>query len=170
MTKELFLKGVSNWDNHRICLYPALQATSGEVVEMGCGSGSTPYLREYCQDKKRMLFSYENNFEWWRKMADYHGQGHHVIHVVDWDEVAKNHLHPSVVLIDHAPGERRQIDVKLFASKASIIIMHDTEPAADHGYQMRQHRKLFKWWADYQSPGAWASMASNFVDVTAMEY
>lgn len=151
-------------------LYPALLATSGEVVEMGVGDGSTPFLRRYCADTKRMLFSYENNYEWYRRMQDYNGEGHKVTHVTDWDVVSQNHIHPSVVLIDSAPGERRKIDVELFANKASVLVMHDTEPAADHGYQMRQHIKLFKWWIDFKSEGAWASAASNFVDVTQFEF
>lgn len=170
MDKTLFLKEVSNFSNHRFLLWPALQATSGEVVEMGMGSGSTPFLREYCQDTNRMLYSYENDFEWYRKMQDYNGQGHKVTHLVDWDDVAKNHLHPSVVLLDHRPGERRKIDLELFANKASIIVLHDSELAADHGYQMRQHIPLFKYWIDYKTIGAWASAASNFVDVTQFEF
>src|SRR5688572_10465804 len=104
MTKEDFLKGVANWDNHRVLLWQALEVTSGEVIEMGCGDGSTPFLRKYCHDRKRMLWSYENNEEWFRRMQGYHGQGHHVVHVKDWDEVSQKHIHPSVVLIDHAPG------------------------------------------------------------------
>jgi hypothetical protein len=170
MTKEAFIKGVANWDNHRRLLYPALQATTGEVVEMGCGDGSTAFLREYCRDAGRMLYSYENNYDWWRRMSDYNSPEHKVIHVTDWDVVALNHVHPSVVLLDHAPGERRKFDVEKFANKASVLVLHDSEPAADHGYQMRQHIKLFKYWIDLKTEGAWASAASNFVDVTQFEF
>lgn len=165
MTREQFLKDVSNWDNHRYLLWDALEMTSGEVVEMGCGPGSTPFLREYCKDKNRMLFSYENDFEWFKKFQSMEDAIHKVIHVTDWDDVVKRHLSPSVVLIDHAPGERRKIDIGLFMNKAHILVMHDTEQAADHGYQMRQFIPYFKYWRDQKSPGAWASIASNYVEV-----
>lgn len=165
MTREQFLQGVENWDNHRYLLWDALETTVGEVVEMGCGHGSTPFLREYCKDKGRMLYSYESEFEWFKRFQHMEDRIHKVIHVTDWDDVAKRHISPSVVLIDHAPGERRKIDIGLFMNKAHIIVMHDTEPAADHGYQMRQYIEYFKYWRDHKSLGAWASIASNFVEV-----
>ena len=46
MKKEDFLKDVANWDNHRFLLWPALEATTGEVIEMGMGQGSTPFLHQ----------------------------------------------------------------------------------------------------------------------------
>ena len=71
-----------------------------------------------------------------------------------------------LVFIDHAPGERRKIDIARFADKAQIIVCHDTEPAADHGYKMRVELKKFKYLIDYESDGAWATAVSNFYDVT----
>lgn len=165
MTREQFLAGVANWSNHRYLLWDALKLTSGEVVEMGCGDGSTPFLRDFCKETGRMLYSYENNLEWWGKMSKFADDGHKVIHVQDWDVVSQAHVHPSVVLIDHAPGERRKVDLRLFAHKASIIVCHDSEPAADHGYQMREILDTFRYKRDHKSEGAWASIASNFLEV-----
>lgn len=163
MTKEEFLKDVQNWDNHRHLLWLALEATTGDVVEMGMGQGSTPFLHQYCKDAGRKLFSYDNNLEWSSNFESYAWTGHSITHLVDWDTVSVKHPTPSVVLIDHAPGERRKIDIPLFADKAKIIVCHDTEPAADHGYQMRAELAKFKYIKEHQSPGAWASMVSNFI-------
>jgi len=58
------------------------------------------------------------------------------------------------------------VDIALFANKAQIIVAHDTEPNADHGYQMRDEIKKFKYWRDFETPGAWASIMSNTIDVT----
>lgn len=163
MTDEQFLHGVENWSNHRFLLLEALKLTEGDVVEMGMGSGSTPFLAKYCEDAGRKLFSYENNLEWYEKCRGFNPK--RSFHISDWDIVADNHLTPSILFIDSAPGERRQIDLKNFALRARIIVAHDTEPAADHGYKMRQHIPLFRFWRDYQGPGAWASMASNFIEL-----
>lgn len=165
MTKEEFLLGVSNWSNHRHLLWDALQATNGDVIELGCGDGSTPFLSLYCKARGRMLYSYEGNLDWWGLMQTYNGEGHRVIFAKDWDQVSVNHPNPSVVLIDHSPGERRKIDIARFANQAQIIVAHDTEPAADHGYQMRDVLKTFKYMRDFKSEGAWASIASNFIPV-----
>lgn len=164
MTREDFLKGVTNFDNHRHLLWEALEMTEdiqGPVVEMGMGNGSTPFLASYCATRNRQFFSYENNLEWFEKCRDFHPN---TFHLTDWDIVAEKHLTPSVLFLDHAPGERRKIDLANFAMRARIIVIHDSEIAADHGYQMRQHIPLFKYWKDWKSDGAWASMASNFIE------
>lgn len=162
MTKEEFLKDVQNWDNHRYLLWPALEATKGLVVEFGIGHGSTPYLSGYTQSRARHLVSYENNKEWFDK---FNGNFVHEINLVkDWDLVVLP-FEVDVILIDHAPGERRKIDIAKYSHKAKIIVAHDTEPAADHGYQMRAELKKFKYAVEYESQGAWASMVSNFIDV-----
>jgi len=162
MLKEEFLKGITNFDNHRHLLWEALEKTTGDIVECGVGMGSTPFLAQYCKDAGRKLFSYENNLEWFEKCRHFHGN---VFHITDWNVVAEKHLTPSVLFLDEAPGEHRKIFLDLFKLRARIIVAHDTEPAADHGYQMRQHIPLFKYWKDFESEGAWASIASNFIDI-----
>jgi len=164
MTKEEFLKDVTNYNNHRYLLWQALEATSeGEVVEMGCGFGSTPFLSKYCKDKNLKLASYENDLDWYGKCLDFHNN---ITHLIDWGEVSEKHLTPAVLFIDHRPGERRKMDLERFAMRARIIVIHDSEPAADHGYQMRQHFGKFKYTADWKTDGAWASVLSNFIDVS----
>lgn len=163
MTKEEFLKDVQGWDNHRYLLWPALEATKGDVVEMGMGSGSTPFLHEYCTDRR--LFSYDNNAEWLNNFVNLRSGMHQISFISDWDNVSKQHPKVDVLLIDHAPGERRHIDVQLFANKAKIIVIHDSEPAAT-GYLMDRIWPLFKYRKDHESPGAWATAVSNFIDVS----
>lgn len=162
MTKQEFFKGVGNWNNHLFLMWPALESTSGLVVEFGCGHGSTDQLHKYC-DGKRELRSYENNLDWLDKFRHLENENHKFYFTKHWDDVELDQI--DVMLIDHAPGERRKVDLVKYANKAKIIVAHDTEPAADHGYQMRDVLKTFKYQVDYQSPGAWASIVSNFVDV-----
>lgn len=159
MTKEQFLLGVGNWSNHRFLLWPALEATKHlmlPVLELGCGEGSTPYLRQYCKDEGLELISYDFSQEWAAK--------YNAIHT-DWNDVPWTKEY-GVVLVDESPGEQRRISIpKLHHAK--IVVCHDTEPPADHGYQVRAQLKKFRYMIDYESPepGAWASAASNFIDV-----
>lgn len=148
-------------------LFMALEETkSGEVIEMGCGHGSTPILHDYCEKNKRDLWSYEEKESWYNKFTDLNGKFHCLNFITDWDVVSNNHSKPDVVFIDHAPGERRKEDIVRFKDKAKIIVIHDTEPAADHGYQMRQHFDKFKYIVEVKTNGAWASALSNEVDIT----
>ena len=83
--------------------------------------------------------------------------------VSDWSEY--NHEDYDVLLIDHASGERRHIDIMNLANKAKIMIIHDSEPEAT-GYMLDKVWHLFKYRCDLKTSGAWATAVSNFIDVT----
>jgi len=158
MNKEDFLKGVSNWSNHRHFLWLALEATAASrapVLELGVGEGSTPFLREYCASRKRRLLSYDNNPEWAEK---YDAMDLPVSNSQDY--MWSNPY--SVVLVDHAPGEHRKVALRLLKN-AEIIVIHDSEPkgwtAAD--YRVREEFNKFVYHADYEDMGAWTSALSN---------
>lgn len=168
MKKEQFVQITSNYDSHRPLLWAALEATNGLVMELGCGYGSTPFLSQYCKINKRTFISLENNGYWYDKLKD---EFQEIRFLTNWNDAFDKcyGAAPSVLFIDHAPGERRKIDIALHANHAKIIVAHDTEPAADHGYQMRAELKKFKYMIDYETDGAWASAVSNFIDVTKFE-
>ena len=88
----------------------------------------------------------------------------------NWDDVYQNCINeiawPSVLFIDHAPGERRRVDIVRFAEAAEIIIAHDTEPKADHGYKMRAELAKFRYQVDYETSGAWPTAVSNTIDIS----
>lgn len=167
MTKEKFLEGVQNWNNHLYLLWPALEATSGPVVEYGMGDGSTNQLHQYCKDKNRMFASFDFNKEWADKFRHLESETHKIFHAPDWDKISINSF-IDVLLIDHSPGERRWEDVKKYAFKAQYTVIHDTEPAAT-GYMLDKIWHLFKFRKDYKTDGAWASIVSNFSDVNLLE-
>ena len=47
-----------------------------------------------------------------------------------------------------------------------IVVAHDTEPAADYGYKMRQHFPKFRYIVEVRTSDAWATALSNTIDVT----
>lgn len=148
-----FLKDVKNWDNHRPLLWWALKQTEDStlpILEMGCGEGSTPYLQDYSYRTGRPLISYDNNKDWAEK--------YNAIYVKDWNAV--QHPNYSVVLIDHAEGERRWIDIQQLSNKADYIVIHDSEPAAT-GYMLYKIWHLFPFRRDLKTDGAWATIVST---------
>jgi len=126
------------------------------VIELGCGDGSTPYLREYCNENGIEFLSYDNNQEW----ADKHNS----IYVSNWENIPWLKEY-SVAFVDEAPGEHRKVSLSLL-HHVKVVICHDSEPAAEHGYQMRPQILKYKYWSDFKTDGAWASAMSNFIDVT----
>ena len=148
-----FIENVQNWDNHRPLLWWALKETKGQtepVLEMGCGEGSTPYLKQYLKTDKRKLISYDYSLEWASK--------YDAIHVTDWDAI--EHENYSVILIDHSPGERRYLDVIKLANKCDYMIIHDSEPAAT-GYMLDKVWHLFHYRRNLKTEGAWATIVST---------
>ena len=167
--KEEFLKA-SGGD---LCYYPLLwlalnETKHGEVIEMGTGHGSTPILHEYCTKNKRTLHSYETEREWLSKFEALANEYHTFTLIGNraWDACSNQHPSPSVVFIDHAPGERRKTDLILFENSAQIIVIHDTEPTGAGDYQVRQHFNKFKYCVEVQTAGAWATALSNNIDLT----
>ena len=156
--------------NNDLSYYPLLflameETLKGDIIEMGCGHGSTALLHDYCQKNGRFLYSYEEKMEWFNKFTHLENGKHSLFFVKNWDDVKYLHELPAVVFIDHAPGERRKEDIVNFKD-CGIIVCHDTEPAADHGYQMRQHFSLFKYVVEIKTNGAWATALSNEYDLT----
>lgn len=166
MTKSEFINGVSNWDNHRLLLWPALEATKHlnlPVLELGCGDGSTPYLCQYCEDNNLQFFSYDSSEQWALKFGS--------IFISDWN------LFPwskefGVTLVDESPGEHRKESIAKLNSK--VIVAHDSEIEGwnSSDYKIRPLFNKFKYVKDLESVvngGAWASVLSNDFDVTKFE-
>src|SRR3990172_8056396 len=53
-----------NYGTHLPALIKAMEKTDGEVLELGMGIFSTPYLHYQCLLSKRKLVSYENYKAW----------------------------------------------------------------------------------------------------------
>lgn len=184
MTQETFLTGLTLWNSHLPLLWLALEKTkTGAIIEMGCGDGSTNQLHQYAEENDRMLYSFETNLEWLEKFKHLESKNHKLIHVTDWDLVKSICPDPTVILIDHAPGERRIVDVAIFKDINGIQVLHDTQPkptAADYGWEKIWH--LFKYRVDLDTgrlpfvigsndPGnghtnTWATALSNVYDLS----
>ena len=150
MTKEEFLKDINAGCNHRHLLWEALEKTTGKVVEIGSGWGSTPFLKQYCEDNKRDFFSFDNDTSWCEKTGS--------TYIANWDDLELKDV--DVLLIDHSPGERRYIDIEKFANIAKVIVIHDSEPEAT-GYMLDKIWHLFPYRIDSKFDNAWATLVSN---------
>jgi hypothetical protein len=168
MTKQQFIEGMDSWSSHLPLLWEALEATQGEVIELGIGFGSTPKLHEYCKEKKRSLFSYENNIEWYRKFEHLRTSTHAIEFTQNWMEPIERHRYSvGLVFSDESPGEIRKYNIAMFCNTAQIIVAHDSEKENRVGYRYDLVTPLFKYHVNVSHiPGPDAAAFSNFVDVT----
>ena len=116
--------------SHFPILAAAVAGTTGPVLELGCGWGSTPMLEIMCRRQRRVLESYETDEQWAGLLR--------VSHVPNW-EAWTPRLHSvdgpaySVAFIDCAPGEvRGRLAVRLRRA-ARFILLHDALSDPPHG-------------------------------------
>jgi hypothetical protein len=181
MNREQFISNLTGWNSYLPLLWEALEATQGDVIELGVGEGSTIKLHEYCQLKQRNLYSYESNLEWYKKFEDYiiniDDYAVHEIEYVNnnWEILHNEQCRLSrintdrkigVLFSDEAPGEMRKYNISMFCNTAQIIVAHDSEKSSDHGYKFSLVKPLFKYVKEYEYEGVGAIALSNFIDVT----
>jgi len=136
--------------------------TSGDVLEMGMGYFSTPILHWLCISQKRILISYENDPTYYYRF-DVDNIFHSAYLVKSWDDAPIEKFW-DVVLIDHAPSERRKVDIARLANWAKYIVIHDTRSNQEKHYQYKEIWHLFKYRWDY-NVHCQTTVVSNFVDI-----
>jgi hypothetical protein len=160
MNRENFIPE-SHLFSYAPLLYRAMLDTTGPVIECGMGNYSTRVLHE----TGHTVLSIETSPEWFSKFDI---QNKILIHPAEWVRIIQlSKPFVSVIFIDQAPGEIREKCIADLATGFSgIVVAHDTEPAADYGYKMRQHFPKFKYMVEVKTNGAWATALSNEIDVT----
>jgi len=147
---------------HIPMLFKIMERTRfGPVLEMGIGVFSTPILHYLCMEKERQLVSYDNNISWLQKFQSFDNHFHKVNFVNDWDEA--DIVKPwTMALIDHAPGERRKVDIAKIAQHSDYIICHDSEEKMNHLYGYNEIYPLFKYRWEYRDLHPPTVVLSNF--------
>ncbi len=155
-----------NYGSNLPCLIKAMEKTTGDVLELGMGVFSTPFLHYQCILQNRKLVSYENYQEWLNFFLKYHYNcPNHEIHFVEKYADANIDKLWDIVLIDQTPDESRLEEIKRLAYKAKYIIVHDTSPNQDNHYHFSTIYPLFKYKIDWDREKNHCTVLSNFVDL-----
>lgn len=115
----------------RLLVKTALR-TRGPILELGAGWYSTPILHEIANAHDRPLITVENDPAWLDQFAHLRSRRHRLELVANWDDFAPSQAGYGMVLIDHAPAERRIVDIERLAPLADLLVIHDTESAEYH--------------------------------------
>ena len=156
-----------NYGTHLAPLIIAVINTDGPVLELGCGDFSTPILHAVCSSQKRFLLTAESDGNWQKRFWDLKRDWHkfqHVKHSSDWNQVGAGR-HWSVVFVDHAPGERRVVDIARLRRHADIFVVHDTETAS-YGYE--PVLSTFKYIFVYRRYSTTTTLVSDTIDVALL--
>jgi hypothetical protein len=154
-------------------LMKAIEATQGDVLELGPGVFSTPYLHWMCKRQSRYLLTLENDEKWFNFCRKYYltGRGsefwHRFVFVKNWDDAEKYiNKEWDVVLVDHSPSERRVVEIKKLAHLAKYIIIHDADASKEKDYHYSTIFPLFKFRYDFTQVEPATTVLSNFIDLT----
>jgi hypothetical protein len=161
------VKVSTRYATHLPCLIKAMGRTNGDVLELGMGVFSTPYLHYQCMLDKRYLTSYDNIRPWYDFFSTRYGyqdKYHQLVYVANYED-APIEKEWDVVLIDQSPEESRVETIKRLANRAKYIIIHDSSPKFDRQYHYDTIYPLFKYRTDWTTDTNNATVLSNFVDL-----
>jgi hypothetical protein len=151
-------------------LIAVMNKTDGDVLELGIGFFSTPYLHYQCLLSDRKLFSYDNDRGWVRKFVGnfggykYRSPNHDFNYIKDWKDADIDKFW-DVALIDHSPDSRRIEEVKRLADNARYIIIHDSNERHEDKYHYSEIYPLFKYKRVWDKDDRHATVLSNFVSL-----
>jgi hypothetical protein len=144
-----------------LTLVKAVQATDGDVCEVGVGLSSTPLLHWFTLGRR--LISYENDPGYLHFARNFQSNNHRIRHLdeLDYDK------HWSVVFIDHSPKKpKTRGDDAMKFTNADLIVLHDTEPNSLEHYGYQQVFDKYKYHYHWQECKPFTSIVSNTIDVT----
>ena len=115
-----------------------LKNTTGNILECGCGEGSTKMIKEQIKNTNRKIISLESNLNWLNKYKYLEDFSHKLYHIDagsddnletgnKWVEfIIENKLNDvEIVFIDSSPWMSRKCCFDYYLNKAKIIIIHD---------------------------------------------
>ncbi len=140
-------------------------------MEFGSGYFSTTMLHKYSLEfhrGKRQILTADTKEDWLSKFYKYKTNFHNFRHInpanngKEWDTVAANcsKFQYGIIFLDHAPGERRVVDLERLCNCSKLIVLHDTEVRNIYHYMpgIRKYRYRY----ESLEFGAGTMVLSNF--------
>ena len=124
---------------HQPFLTEVLNNTNGDVLECGCGEGSTAMIRSHLRGSSRKLVSIESDRTWLNKYTHLYDVNHALYNVpadnndtietgMKWVRFVESTLADrqfDVVFIDSSPWLSRKCLFDYFKTKAKVVVIHD---------------------------------------------
>jgi len=161
-----------NYATHLGAVIACMNKSEGDVLELGMGLFSTPYLHYACTIGKRNLLSLENDKGWYRHFKHsnfihflYENEYHKIELVDNYENSPLIDKEWGFVLVDQTPDLSRKETVKILANKAKYIIIHDSNEEHEKVYHYSEIYPLFKYKRVWDKDDRHATVLSNFVEL-----
>lgn len=148
--------------SHLPMLAAAMNVTSGPVLELGTGLGSTYLLHGLCGATGRKLVSLESDGEWLHRFLNY-GRPWHELRKVDSYLDLPEYREPwGMAFVDHGLYQERGHSV-LQLRHVPLIVVHDTCYPWLYGYTESLAQYRYRW--DWKVNGPQTTVISDTQDV-----
>lgn len=185
------IPGATGYGSHRLLMALALAwfqsdpnggvPPLGIITEMGLGEGSTPFIAAHVARHKAARLCADTDSAYFARYFEYAvrqeggvlsaycspGSNPETRVFASWDKWAAFYAmsRPDLTLIDHAPGERRTIDLARIADTSMFVVVHDSERDGQGDYKLEPSFARYKYRLDDYPGGAGTTLVSNFVNV-----
>ena len=141
------------YGSNSIPLAVATLLTTGDILELGMGTFSTPLLHNIGADLNRQVVSIDTDLNWLNKFIFYNNTSTHTIYNMAGNEMNQFGLDKNwgLVLVDHIDQNARSLNVLNFSKLSQIVVVHDTEKSSEsfYGYEKNKIRDAFKYACKY---------------------
>ena len=151
--------------SHIPLLAVAVLNTTGPVLELGAGLGSTLMLHGLCGVMKRSLTTLESNSEWLSKFISFNRSWHKLMFVNSFEDLSVYEEKWGLAFIDHGIMKQRETSIRAL-QHVPMLVVHDTCHPWLYGYEPLLSEFTYRW--DWQVNGPMTSVVSNSLDVSTM--
>lgn len=130
---------------HIPLLTAATLKTTGPVLELGAGLGSTLLLHGACAAQGRKLVTLDNDATWLGRFTNFSRSWHRLSLVEDFINLLEYKERWGLVLVDHGISEQRGTSVAALQANADMILCHDTCHFFLYGYEPLLSSFKFRW-------------------------
>lgn len=152
------------YGSHLPVLMAVVHKTKGDILELGSGLFSTPYLHGISVLTKRQVLTLDNDSRWLDYFRHYQSPNHTLTHATNWDKAPIDKVW-DLALVDHAPASRRIVDIKRLAHLAKYIIIHDSNGRYEQDYHYSRIYPLFKYKFDFIAAHPSTTVLSNLASL-----
>lgn len=130
--------------SHIPLLAAAMTKTSGPVLELGAGLGSTLLLHGLCGAMGRSLLTVDSNSLWLEKFINLRRSWHELKLVNDFLELPEYSQHWGLVFIDHGICLQRGVSLEALKD-VDMVLCHDTCHYFLYNYQPAINSYKYRW-------------------------
>ena len=151
--------------SHVPLLTAAASLTSGRVLELGSGLGSTLALHGICGSTGRELVTLETDETWLNTFTVYGRSWHILRHVPDFNNLIEYSQEWGLAFVDHGIAEQRGMSIEKLRH-VPVIVAHDTCHPWLYNYEPILNN--FKYRYDWKVKQPMTTVVIDTIDVAEM--